>query len=50
LPTLGSTGSNKLHDAPHVSDKDTRVRVALPLTQAVELHQQLWELIPDSSD
>ena len=36
-----------LRDAPHVSDKDTRIRIALSLAQAIELQQTLAELLPD---
>jgi hypothetical protein len=35
-----------LRDAPHVADKDTRVRIALSMQRAVELRRELSELLP----
>lgn len=35
-----------LRDAPHVSDKDTRVRVAMPVARAAELRRQLTRVVP----
>jgi hypothetical protein len=35
-----------LRDAPHVADKDTRIRVALSLERAAELQQRLAALLP----
>jgi len=35
-----------LRDAPHVADKDTRIRVALSLERAADLLQRLAALLP----
>jgi len=34
-----------LRDAPHTVDKETRVRIALSVKRAVELRQQLSDLL-----
>jgi hypothetical protein len=35
-----------LRDAPHVTDKDTRIRLVLSVDRAAELQQRLAALLP----
>ena len=37
-----------LRDAPHVTDKDTRVRIALSVERAEDLRRRLAEVLPEA--
>lgn len=36
-------------DAPHVVDKDTRLRITMPVDRALELWQELGRLLPEAA-
>jgi hypothetical protein len=37
-------------DAPHVNDRDTRLRVSMPVARAAELRRQLSEVVPEAHE
>ena len=37
-------------DAPHVVDRDTRVRITMPIDRATELRRQLGEVVPEAHE
>ncbi|MBV9543678.1 MAG: hypothetical protein JOY61_04815 [Chloroflexi bacterium] len=39
-----------VRDAPHMSDKDARIRVMLSVDHAIELRRRLSELLPSQVD